>query len=430
MHFPPIFAYRAFLVFIITALYSVFSSAQAPDAAAPKRLHVAVYIDGGKHRHMIESLYAEFNEQNPDIKLSLAIHRGIQPYEDKVESWLRTGHGPDVVYWYGGKRIAQFAEQGKILDLQEFWDRNQLSKVINKASEQAVSFNGHVHAIPATTLLWSLYYNQGQLKEWGLQPPKNWQDMLSMCKTLRAKNITPIGFGSKTQWATHVWFDYLNMRINGLEFYKQLLEGQISYQDPRVHLALEHWKQLIDADCFNSNHPHLNIWEAFPKIVLGKTGFSLTEGQPQFVRLPENVVIDVAPFPEITPGIPQYTVHPTNVFMIPTYVEWSPELEKLLLFMTSVRFQQGFSNSLVRVPAHKNAAGKLSPLNKKVSKVVYNSPGGVQFLDRDSDIRFASKTPKIFVDFMQHLDIDKTTQELEQLRLSVFGPISSKTEVE
>ncbi len=393
------------------------------QASSTQSLHVAVYIDGAQHRRQVESLFRRFNEHHSDIELTTAVHRGIDSYANKVEKWMSTGAGPDLVYWYGGKRIAQFAELGKITDLQDFWQRHELDNYITSASKQAVNFRGRAHAIPAATLLWALHYNKQQLEQWQLEPPETWQDLLRSCKILRARGIDALAFGSRTQWSTHAWFDYINLRLHGLDFYQQLLDGNISFTDARVLSSLEHWKQLLDAECFNQNHANLTIWESFPRVVLGKSAFSLCEGLPQFVRLPPGIDIEVSNFPRINDKHPLYTVHPTNVFMVPSYVSWSPALETLLLYIASEEFQRAFSSTLVRVPAHTGAVRGQNKVNTEVAKLFYASPGGIQFLDRDSDIRFSSETPKIFVNFMQHRNVKQTAAELEDLRTNVFGPL-------
>ena len=42
-----------------------------------------------------------------------------------------------------------------------------------------------------------------------------------------------MGTGS-TPWVASGWFDYLNLRINGAEFHRDLLAGKHSFDGPEV----------------------------------------------------------------------------------------------------------------------------------------------------------------------------------------------------
>ncbi|WP_158224746.1 ABC transporter substrate-binding protein [Agaribacterium haliotis] len=382
---------------------------------------MAVYIDGGKHRWEIESLFHEFDKANANIKLNLVVYRGIEAYGDRVQQWFERGYGPDLVYWYGGQRIARYAQSGQLHVLDKLWQKHGLDQHFTAASKGAISYGGHIYAVPATTLLWSMYYNKKRLRELGLAVPTNWAELKQTCATLRERGLDTFAFGAvNTEWATHAWFDYLNLRLNGLKFHRELLDGKVSFQDERVKNTLAHWKQLLDARCFNQNYARLSLWDSFPRVVSGKSVFTLSEGVPQFMSFSQQRDISVAPFPQITEGIPAYTVNPTNVFVVPSYTEMSAELERLIVYISSKKFQNRFSKSLVRIPSRRDAAFDQSPLNSEVAELFFASPGGIQFFDRDTDIRLASKTPKIFTNFMQHKNIELTASELENLRQQVF----------
>ena len=41
------------------------------------------------------------------------------------------------------------------------------------------------------------------------------------------------------------WFDYLNLRINGADYHRELLAGERSFTDPEVVAVMEQYARLI-----------------------------------------------------------------------------------------------------------------------------------------------------------------------------------------
>ncbi|WP_370980020.1 ABC transporter substrate-binding protein [Agaribacterium sp. ZY112] len=386
----------------------------------PKVLKVAIYADGGTHRGHLRRLVKEFEQKNPNIDVHLMATRGIGEYNDKVEYWIRSGSGPDLIYWYGGQRLNQFDRKGKVTDLSAFWSKNNLHKDFPLALRQASMHKGRMLAIPITYYFWALYYHEPSIKAMGLDLPTNWVELMYGCTSLREQGIDLFTFGSQTAWATHGWFDYFNLRVNGLDFYRGLLAGKIAYTDVRVHTALSYWKQLLESDCFNANHGSYNLWQSFPRIYHGLSAMSLIDGVPQGTAQERRQGLRLMPFPSIVEGIPRYTVAPVNVFFVPAYVEPSPELDTLLLYIASADFQSEFNKSIFRPPAHIKGKTYGDSRTQAMQDAIRDSAGGIQYLDRDTEYAFAKEVPAILVSFLEHRDIHRTTAQLEALRQKVF----------
>ena len=69
-----------------------------------------------------------------------------------------------------------------------------------------------------------------------MQEPKTWTEFLALCETLKSKGVPPIGIGAggDTPWVASAWFDYLNIRINGAPYHRELLAGKHRFDDPKV----------------------------------------------------------------------------------------------------------------------------------------------------------------------------------------------------
>ena len=61
--------------------------------------------------------------------------------------------------------------------------------------------------------------------------------------------------GSEAPWTLAAWFDYLNLRLNGIEFHQRLLRGEERFIDERVRRVFAYWKLLLEKKTFMSNMP-------------------------------------------------------------------------------------------------------------------------------------------------------------------------------
>lgn len=412
---------------VFTLILALSNAAYANDEPVEKSVKVAIQVGDGKHRVFIKQVLGEFERRYPNIAYELIVLRDVQRYPLMVEEWLAKGEGPDIIYWYAGQRIKHFQDMGQLQDISAFWSKNKLDQAFPKAVVDSIKIDNKAWAIPVTYFLWALYYREHSFKRLGLAVPTTWAETLHACKKFRENGIDLFAFGSKTAWASHAWFDYINLRLNGLSFYRDLLAGRIAYTDDRVKLALRYWRQLLDNECFNANYSSYTVWQAFPRVLHGLSAMTLADGVPQ-IDMPREIRDDIrmAYFPEITEAMPRYTVAPVNVFMVPAYTRMRPELEKMLMFLASPEFQASFNAPISRPAALITADRGSDVLAQETFQAIASSPGGIQYLDRDTDIRFANKTPAILVDFMQHRDVDKTAKDLESLRKEIFGPLLKK----
>ncbi|WP_096084783.1 ABC transporter substrate-binding protein [Agaribacterium haliotis] len=379
-----------------------------------EELTLAQQIFDGDHRRQVSAAFKLFHKQNPDIKLKLRYFRN-DGYEQRVADWLASGQGPDVLFWYGGQHTAQFARSAKIHDLTSVLSRAQLQRDFAHIAVDAVSVDERVYAVPGVINLWAVYYRPSIFQKYGLKPPQTWPEVLNQCRLLRKQGVDLFAFGSRSAWATHAWFDYLNLRLNGLAFYRRLLAGEIAFTDPRVINALEHWRSLLDQQCMTANHAHYTVDDALPRLMHGMSAAILSYGRVEMSSLAEHDIA-VMPFPEIKPGLKAWTVAPVDVYLVPAYTQINSTLVRVLKFLASETFQLANSRHSSRHPARLLDEDSVRMVESQARALIQSSPGGIQYFDRDVPLAVARFTPEVFVKFLQHRDVERCAKELESLR--------------
>ena len=382
------------------------------------KITVGVLSNSGVQRSMYSAVAKEFEQANPDIQVEM-LFRADAEYKAQLVQWFASNTGPDILNWQGGERLYQYVRQGKVANLSDFWRTHGLTQQFSQASIGAVSLDGAPYAVPISYYQWGFFYRKSLFASLNLRPPQTWQDFLEVCATLKRSGVTPITIGAQYKWPTAAWFDYLNLRINGLGFHQELLKGQIPFSDPRVIRVFEHWKSLLDQGYFVDRYNGWNWQQAMPFMYHKLAGMTLI-GNFFAGTLPPILRDDFGffPFPQIDANVARYEEAPLDLFMIPSYAKQNPAAEKFLLFLASKGFQEAFNSKVGMIPP--NVQSKLSDdyFIQQGTRILNEAEGVSQFFDRDTNAEMAGAATEIFTRFMDNKDIAAAVAALEQARQS------------
>ena len=141
-------------------------------------------------------MIAEFEEQNPTIKIQLE----EVPNADiltKLTAYAEGGDLPDVIDGQFG--LASFVNLDAALDITDMVDAEGLREsIIPVALKAGTDGNGRILGLPFYTGTDALYYRTDHFEEAGLDPavpPKTWQELSDMAKALTNPRAGRYGFG-------------------------------------------------------------------------------------------------------------------------------------------------------------------------------------------------------------------------------------------
>ncbi len=119
--------------------------------------------------------------------------------------------------------------------LQELFSENILSGIdIRKNMNVPDIFYSNDFYIPISWYPWGIYYNKSVFRELGLEVPGTWDQFIELCENLKNGGYFPISLMTKIKWPSTLWFDYLNIEMNGGDFHIQVLSGEVAFTDKRV----------------------------------------------------------------------------------------------------------------------------------------------------------------------------------------------------
>lgn len=152
----------------------------------------------------LSQVIAQYEKLNPDIHLTVTSIPS-NTYQPTVRTELEGGHGPDIMFVWGGggnaMSIGQLAQAGYISPLN---GARWISELPANA-RKLFSVNGKVYAATLDYNAGAFFYNQQAFAKANVHPPKTFAQLLGDCAALNKVGIIPMDLGNEVA--------YLNFQI-------------------------------------------------------------------------------------------------------------------------------------------------------------------------------------------------------------------------
>jgi len=201
-----------------------------------------------------------FEAANPKCSVKLSFIPKADIYT-QAKSAVRTGQAPDIFYLEPDQ--PEFLAGGFLEPLDGYIDLAGLEDW----AKPAWTSKGKVYGLPVEAYTVELYYNKDLVKKVGVDVPASFQltqaQFTDLVKKGVAAGITPIsqGVGDRPFPGGLMLYESL-LRKLGPDDYGKLLNGQLSYKDPRVVEVMTWMKGLVDAGAYPKSFSTLKLGES------------------------------------------------------------------------------------------------------------------------------------------------------------------------
>ncbi|TLM81258.1 extracellular solute-binding protein [Pseudarthrobacter sp. NamE2] len=210
------------------------------------------YLSGEPNQTTMQKAVDTFNSANPDNKIAVTYFQN-DAYKTKIKTAIGAGQAPTIIYGWGGGTLKTYAEANQVDDLTSWFDENpDLKEKFFPASFGAATVNGKIYALPNQYVApIVLFYNKELFEKAGVQPPKTWDDVMSLVKTFNDMGVAPFSLGGQSRWTSMMWLEYLLDRIGGHEVFNAIFEGKPNaWLDPAVIETGTKIQELVSAEGF------------------------------------------------------------------------------------------------------------------------------------------------------------------------------------
>lgn len=351
-------------------------------AMAAQTLHVDFMFSSGLQRTAWFQLLKRFESENPDIEV-VRTEKPQEVYKQEFLKKLET-QNTDVAFWFAGERLRQAAQRGLLRPIDPGFVRGTMKPHLVETAYQSAAVEGQVYGFPLKYYAWGFFYRKSHFRSLGLEVPQTWADFLHVCEVLQQSGSAPMAVGNKDGWPAAAWFDYLNLRTNGVEFHRKLLSGRQSFADPRVAKVFALWKELLTRSYFDPQFLDQPWDSALPLFYRNKVGMLLMGGSV-IVKFPEVLKGDIGffPFPRVDPKIKPYEEAPLDVLVLPRTGRNRVAAQRFLAFLSKTDALDVLNETLHTVSPRKQEGVDADPFIAAARAVLETSAGVTFYFDRD-----------------------------------------------
>jgi multiple sugar transport system substrate-binding protein len=179
----------------------------------------------------------------------------------QAKSAVRTGQAPDIFYMEPDE--PEFMTGGFLEPLDGYIDMAG----VEDWAKPAWTMKGKLYGLPVEAYTVELYYNKDLVKKLGIDVPASAQlsqaGFADLVKKGVAAGITPVsqGVGDRPFPGGLLLFESL-LRKLGSDDYAKLLNGQLSFKDPRITEVMTWYKGLVDAGAYPKSFSTLKLGES------------------------------------------------------------------------------------------------------------------------------------------------------------------------
>lgn len=190
---------------ITLIMSSTLLSGCGTSSADNGKVQLEVFSTKPENKNILQTMINNFNKQNPNIEVTLS-----SPADPAtvLKTRLTKNDVPDVM-GLGGDAVnyGQLADADMLSDLTNESFTKQIDKsYLDMLKQLEEKPDNKVYAIPYATNASGVIYNKDLFAKLGLRIPKTWDELMVVCKKIKASGGTPFYLTLKDSWTgMNIW---------------------------------------------------------------------------------------------------------------------------------------------------------------------------------------------------------------------------------
>jgi alpha-glucoside transport system substrate-binding protein len=181
-----------------------------------------------------ENFQAVLDEFKKRTKAEVKYTSGGNDLPVLLNSRIAGGQPPDVALIPQPGVVAELTKRGALKELTGD-AATAVSANFSDAWKQLGTIDGKLYGVYFKVANKSvIWYRTADFADAGVQPPKTWEELTTVSKTLSDAGKTPIVAAGGDGWVLTDWFENAYLRVGGPENYDKLAKHEIAWTDPTV----------------------------------------------------------------------------------------------------------------------------------------------------------------------------------------------------
>jgi raffinose/stachyose/melibiose transport system substrate-binding protein len=200
----------------------------------------------GDNSAFFEQMVKDYEAAHPGVTVELQ-QESDQGYKDKIKTLIASQSVPDVYFSWAGDYAEQFFDNGLALDLTEaIGPDTEWGSAMAPQAIEAFSKDDKYYGVPLGLDAKYMLYNEKLFADAGVSVPKDLDELLEACGTLRSQGITPMAFGNKDGWPAIHYITQLNSyNVPPETLAEDYDPTTASFDHPGYEASLDQFSQIL-----------------------------------------------------------------------------------------------------------------------------------------------------------------------------------------
>lgn len=406
----------------------------ASDPAPDRQVKLTV-VTGSQISALEEQLYTVFEEAHPHIKVTK------KSWNAWPRDYLTSSTPPDLMAIAAGNWLFSTIHDNLVADITDIWEQANLSQSYPLPLQKLTVWGGKQYLLPTGYEWRAIYYNRAIFNEFDLAVPQTWGELLQVAEVLRQNGEVPFSIAGRNEWDAALWFDYLNLRLNGPAFHESVIRGEISFTDDRLRAVFLALHDLFDRGYFIANHRNYSLVQSLLAVVRGDGEARIAREKAVMVLTSSGAVdelplifqeeLDFFAFPTMDPAVGTGEIIGPFGYIVPANAPNRQAAFQFLIFVSGGEAQElltlGVGAESSYIPAHLQTVStslkaeirqgfELVRAAQTISlPYIWASPHPMSVALQEAITRFFMGIER------DKLDLDEILQHLEEARLTTHA---------
>jgi alpha-glucoside transport system substrate-binding protein len=173
---------------------------------------------------------------------------------------VRGNNAPDVAGMPSFTKFQSFAQQGKLVQLDSYFNMGQIQQDYSKSWIDFGSVNNHLYAVfPKANTKGTIWYSPKQFQAQNYTVPKTWDDLIALSTKIAGSGKYPWALGVESSatsgWPAADWVDQIYLSLNGPDMYDKWVAHKIPWTDSSVKNAVQMFGQIVHGNHYINGAP-------------------------------------------------------------------------------------------------------------------------------------------------------------------------------
>jgi len=333
---------------------------------------------GGDEQKAFLSMVAPW-EQQTGAKVK---YTGTRDINTVLTTGVASGVLPDLAGLPGPGQMAEYAQTGKLLPLDDVLDLQTYQNETAPALAQLGKTNGNTYGVFIKAAIKGLIWYNPKLHDYGSNPPKTWTDLMAQAAANQgaAKAVWCLGVesGAASGWPGTDWIEDLVLRTAGPDAYTQWYQGKVKWSDPQIKAAFDMYVSDVVNKTYGGSKTAVatNFGNAGDPLFASPPGCeflhqaSFITGFSQFKSHQAGTDYNFFPFPDINA---QYAGAVEGAGDLFGMFHNTPAAKSLIKYLVTAKAQDIWVKAGGALSANKNATDYPDDISKRSAQILANA---------------------------------------------------------